>query len=198
MAVYKFRVTFEDYDDVSREIEIRSNQTFENFHNSIHQAIGFDGNFPSSFFMSNDYWHKGKEITLSKESLGGDSKAVLMSVSRLCDFIEDPHQKIYYIFNLDKPWTFCIELVKILENNPAVNYPVCTRSIGEAPRQFGNVPRIVAENDDLDFLHETDLDTEDDEYDEIAVHAEEEEETGEQDEFSGPAFDEEDFQKEED
>ncbi len=32
MAVYKFRVSFEDYDDIHRDIEIKSNQTFADFH----------------------------------------------------------------------------------------------------------------------------------------------------------------------
>src|SRR5437762_2397 len=42
MATYRFRVTFEDYDDVTRDIEIRSTQTFEEFHHAIQNAIGFD------------------------------------------------------------------------------------------------------------------------------------------------------------
>ena len=29
MAIYKFKITFEDYDEVCREIEIKSNQSFE-------------------------------------------------------------------------------------------------------------------------------------------------------------------------
>lgn len=202
MAVYKFRVTFEDYDDVMREIEIRSNQTFEDLHRGIHEAIGFDGNFPSSFYMSNDYWHKGKEITLTPESIKDSSKTTLMSTSRLKDYIEDPHQKIYYIFNFDKPWAFYIELIRIGEVNPSVTYPLCTRVAGEAPKQFGNVPRIVSGNDDLDFLHETEIDLEGEEYDEMGIHDEEGEEEQEEstspDAFSDPAFDEEDFQKGED
>jgi predicted double-glycine peptidase len=32
MALYRFRVTFEDYDDVMREIDVKSNQTFEDLH----------------------------------------------------------------------------------------------------------------------------------------------------------------------
>ena len=43
MAIYKFKITFEDYDEVCREIEIKSNQSFEDLHRAIHAAIGFDG-----------------------------------------------------------------------------------------------------------------------------------------------------------
>ena len=124
MAIYKFKITFEDYDEVSREIEIKSNQTFEDFHRAIHQSIGFDGKANSSFYMSNDQWHKGKEITLNEVNIK-DAKTVLMEKSVLKNFIIDPHQKIYYIFNLEKPWTFYIQLMKITINeDPSLNYPL--------------------------------------------------------------------------
>jgi hypothetical protein len=42
MALYRFRITFEDYDDVTREIDIKSNQYFEDLHNAIHQSTGYN------------------------------------------------------------------------------------------------------------------------------------------------------------
>ncbi len=54
MALYRFKVTFEDYDDVTREIDIKSTQTFEDLHRAIHQSTGYNGEFPSSFYISND------------------------------------------------------------------------------------------------------------------------------------------------
>ena len=154
MAVYKFRVSFEDYDDISRDIDIKSNQTFADFHKAIHQSISFDGNASASFYMSNDYWHKGKEITHLEKDVKTES-VNLMEKSQLKNFIVDPHQKIYYVFNFEKPWTFHVELIKIVINEDAsVSYPLCTKSNGEAPKQFGISPIIAsAENDDLDFLN---------------------------------------------
>ncbi len=49
MAVYRFKVSFEEHEDISREIEIRSDQTFEDLHNAIQQAVGFDASQPASF-----------------------------------------------------------------------------------------------------------------------------------------------------
>ena len=68
--MYKFRVTFEDHDEVSRDIEIKSNQTFMDLHKAIQSAIGFDGAQLASFYMSNDYWVKGKEITSAENDKG--------------------------------------------------------------------------------------------------------------------------------
>src|SRR5205085_8708558 len=99
MATYRFRVTFEDYDDVTRDIEIRSTQTFEEFHHAIQNAIGFDASKPASFYISDDNWKKGKEITTRNLSEEESEKIASVKNSRLCDFIVDPHQKFYYVFD---------------------------------------------------------------------------------------------------
>lgn len=194
MAVYKFRVSFEDYDDINRDIEIKSNQTFADFHNAIHKAIAFDGNASASFYMSNDYWHKGKEITLLEKDKKTDQIS-LMDSSQLKNFIVDPHQKIYYIFNFEKPWTFHIELIKIVINEDAkVSYPICVKTLGEAPKQYGNVPLISSteENDDLDFLNVMEYAEDDEDRDEMGFDdGGEEEEDAEKDEFGGGDFEEE-------
>ena len=49
MALYRFRVTFEDYDDVVREIDVKSNQTFEDLHRAIHKSTGYNSDYSSSF-----------------------------------------------------------------------------------------------------------------------------------------------------
>lgn len=159
MALYRFRVTFEDHDEVSRDIEIRPTQTFADLHYAIHQAIGFDASKPASFYMSDDNWKKGKEIT-SRELTEEQSHIPLMNNSRLCDFIADPHQKIYYVFDLLGNWTFHIELIKIVpQADPLASYPQCVRTHGEAPKQYGGtgigvlpVPEdFDPENDILDL-----------------------------------------------
>jgi hypothetical protein len=42
MAVYKFRISLEEDEDIVRDIEIRATQTFEDLHYAILSAIGFD------------------------------------------------------------------------------------------------------------------------------------------------------------
>jgi len=137
MAVYRFKVTFEDYDDVSRDVEIRANQTFEDLHYAIHSYIGFDASKSASFFISDDHWKRGKEIS-NRDLRGGDKETVApFRNSRLYDFIADPHQKILYQFDPLEKWSFHIELVKILPGEEfGVIYPRCVKSIGEAPKQY--------------------------------------------------------------
>ena len=51
--IYRFRVILDAKEDVFRDIEINSENTLEEFHNSITQAFGFEGNEMASFYVSN-------------------------------------------------------------------------------------------------------------------------------------------------
>lgn len=144
MAVYRFRILFEDNEDLVREIDVLGKQSYEDLHRAIQEAIGFDNLKEASFFMSDDYWRKGQEIALRVKSDDDDddyprnakNKPKLMSKSRVADFIDDPHQRILYIYDPEVRWTMQIELIKILADDPKTNYPKCTRSVGAAPKQY--------------------------------------------------------------
>ncbi|CAN5320035.1 hypothetical protein BH09BAC6_BH09BAC6_17080 [soil metagenome] len=165
MALYRFRVTFEDYDDVMREIDVKSNQTFEDLHRAIHQSTGYNSEYPSSFYISNDQWMKGEEITYLPNQKRIDRGVALMDKVKLLSYIDDPHQKFYYTFNFDRPFDFHVELMKIiLEDTPGTVYPAVIKSVGEAPKQFGNTfsaTPTAAVSDEFDFLNEMGISEED-------------------------------------
>jgi len=136
MSVYRFKVTFEDYEDVSREIDIRSTQSFVDLHYAIQEAIGFDASQPASFYMSNDNWIKDREISLEQRPPHNGEENVLMKDAVLGKWIADPHQKIYYVFDYNTQWTFYIELHRIFAaDDTRKKYPVCVKVNGEAPKQ---------------------------------------------------------------
>src|ERR1700761_901332 len=140
MALYRFKVTFEDYDDVTREIDIKSTQSFEDLHRAIHQSTGYNCEFPSSFYISNDQWIKGEEITFLPNQRRIDRGVVLMDKVKLSSRIDDPHQKFYFSFTSAPPFDFHVKLLKItLKKTPATTSPAIIKSTGEAPKQFGNV-----------------------------------------------------------
>jgi hypothetical protein len=153
--IYKFRLQFEDYDDVYRDIEIKSVQTFEALHNAIQKAIKFDGTQMASFFMSNDNWRKGTEIVLMDLSEDGKGTKAEMHSSVLADFIDDPHQKILYEMDNIAPntssWVIGLELIKISADDPKVTYPVCVKTVGEPPKQYKitAIPAVGLEEDEL-------------------------------------------------
>ncbi|MDF2452667.1 MAG: plasmid pRiA4b family protein [Bacteroidota bacterium] len=144
MAVYKFKLFIEDSEDIYREIEILSGQTFEDFHVAIQEAYKFDKKHAASFFVSDDYWRKDQEITLREEDLPLEEEEIrknvspkkLMSKTKIAKYIDSPRQRFMYVFDPAVKWAFCIELMKILPDNPKGNYPACVKSIGTAPKQY--------------------------------------------------------------
>ncbi len=211
MAVYKFRVSFEDYDDVERDIDIKSNQTFEDLHRAIHESTGYKVDVSSSFYVSNDQWIKNEEIAFLPNQRKISNGVATMENSKLSSFIDDPHQKFYYTYNFDRPFDFHVQLIKILLNEETgKTYPHVSRSLGEAPKILGTgiVPPVgAAVSDDFDFLNEEDFQPEDTEeleqMNDMGINPEEEignEEEEEKDEFmdefsDNEGYDADDLQK---
>src|SRR3954470_24420277 len=147
MAVYRFKVYLEDNEDVFRDIDIKAAQTFEHFHTIIQEAFKFDSKHAAAFFVSDDYWRKGQEITLKKEDLPLEEEEIrknvdpkkLMADVKIAKFIEQPHQRFVYVFDPIVQWSFLIEMLKITDESPKVTYPVCIKSFGTAPKQYKQI-----------------------------------------------------------
>jgi hypothetical protein len=135
MAIYKFRVTFEDYEDITRDIEIKSSQTFFDFFQIILQSIEFDSKHAASFFVSDDYWSKkGAEITLLEEDVEPGVK--LMKNTKIASYIEQPNQRFVFLYDKDVCWTLLIELIKLVPESPKATYPQCIKTVGKPPKQY--------------------------------------------------------------
>jgi hypothetical protein len=205
MAIYRFKVSFEDFDDIVREIDIKSNQTFEDLHLAIHRSTGYNPSQSSSFYVSNDQWLKGQEIAFMPSQRKIDRGGiVLMEKSKLSSFIDDPHQKFYYTYNFDRPYDFHVELIKILlDDDKTRQYPFISKTTGEAPKPLipGGIAAAAAasESDDFDFLNETEYQLGDaEDMDELNPHepdaGDEEAEEEEKDEFMDEFSDDEGFE----
>jgi len=214
MAIYRFKVSFEDYDDIERDIDIKSNQTFEDLHRAIHQSTGYNADLSSSFYVSSDQWIKKEEIAFLPNQRKINNGVATMENSKLSSFIDDPHQKFYYTYNFDRPFDFHVELVKIiLSEEDGKTYPCVSRSLGEAPKMAGSViitPVTAAVSEDFDFLNELDFQPEDaeelEQMSEMGINTDqetdEEEEEEEKDEFmdefsDNDGYDSDDIQKDE-
>jgi hypothetical protein len=151
--VYKFRVHFEDHDDVVRFIDIESTSSFADFHKIIQESVGFDASKAYTFHMSNDFWRTDQQICDSEpreESLNKLPKNTILN-----KYINDPHQRFIYMFDPDLVWTFFIELVKIQKAEPNKKYPLLARKEGEAPKQYklkGKLPGATANLTEYDKM----------------------------------------------
>jgi len=159
MAIYRFKISFEDYDEVEREIDIKSTQTFEDLHRALHRSTGYPAEVSSSFYVSNDFWNKGQEISFLPSEKKIEQGVSLMDKSKLSSFIDDPHQKFYYTYNFERPFDFHVQLIKIiLDEENGKEYPNTFRSIGEAPKIPGSIvvpgTSAIASTKRIDFLDE--------------------------------------------
>jgi len=202
MAIYRFRVTFEDYDDIIREIDVLSTNTFLDLHHAIQQSTGYNPEVSSSFYISNDQWMKGEEIAYLPNTRKQDRGIALMENAKLNRFIDDPHQKFYYTYNFERPFDFHVQLIKILKEENGKTYPLTAKSIGIAPKPFGAA--IIPEEEtskkddkeDYDFLNETEYGIDDAEDLELDLMDGEEtkDDTEEKDDFSDEFSDNENFE----
>ena len=159
MAIYRFKVAFEDNEEVYREIEIKSTQTFEDLHNIIIQSISFDNQHNSSFYISDDYWRKGDEIVLRPgDTTENDSRRrsetevvkKQMNKCKMASLIDDPHQKFVYVYDPKTGWTFLVELLKIVPDEAKATYPRVVKSAGESPKQY-KPTNVAAAAEDEEF-----------------------------------------------
>lgn len=155
--VYRFRITYENHEDVFRDIEIRTTQTFSDLHFAIQMAIRFDNTKSATFYLSDDYWRRKQEIVTVNETDKADPKDKKKQSGQLpikekiiVDFVESPHQRFVYEFDPVQKWSFLIELVKILPEESSVKYPQCVKSAGKAPAQYKkkNLPPPVEEEEE--------------------------------------------------
>ncbi len=157
MAIYRFRVSFEDYEDVYRDIDMPSKSTFMDLHTEIQKSTGYNIEASSSFYVSNDQWKKGTEIAYLPTSRKIEVGVLLMEDVRLSKFIDDPHQKFYYIYNFDRPYEFHVELIKILKEEEGKVYPLVFKSVGIAPKPAAAANFPVSsdlDDDEEDFIEE--------------------------------------------
>jgi hypothetical protein len=138
--VFKFRLLSDEVKDFVRDIEIRSDQTFFDFHRMIQNDLEYDNSQIASFFLTNQAWEKEKEFTLFDMTDEENHSLVPMDKAILKNYILDPKQRLIYVFDFFNERTFFIELTDTQNEIRYSDYPAVTFSKGNPPQQilFGN------------------------------------------------------------
>lgn len=163
--IYRFRVILDNdtEDDIFRDIEIRKTDTLEDLHNTITQSFGFDGTEMASFYISDDEWNQGEEISLfdMSESI---NPVKLMNETFLEDVVGQSKTKLIYVYDFLNMWTFLVELAEIVEVTKGVDYPNLMYVHGQIPDE---APEKSFEADDLDDFDAFENDLNIDDYDDL-------------------------------
>ena len=139
MAILRFRIYWEDDDSIYRDVVIKHTQNFADLHNCILKSFELDNKHKATFYRSNDSWLRGREISLEKyEDKTYKVDPILMNEATMGSEVKDPNQKFIYVYDFNKFWTFMVELINVdKEENKKLTYPVCIRTEGIAPSQYG-------------------------------------------------------------
>ncbi len=158
--IYRFRVILDNdtEEDIFRDLEIRETDSLEDLHNIITQSFGFDGTEMASFYISNDAWDQGEEISLF--DLSDDNSARLMNETEICDVVHEAQTKLIYVYDFLSMWTFYVELAEIVDEAEGHDYPNLMFVQGQVP---DTAPDRLFEAEDVDTYNEfeDELDIED-------------------------------------
>ena len=163
--IYRFRIILDNdtEEDVFRDLEIRETDTMEDLHNIITQSFGFDGSEVASFYISDDKWAQGDEISLFDMSEGPDTIR-LMNETAINDIVHEMQTKLIYIYDFLSMWTFYVELAEIVDESEGTDYPNLMFVHGQIPDE---APDKKFEADGNDFHDEYDNDKDTGGYDDL-------------------------------
>jgi hypothetical protein len=132
MSAYKFRVLLDSEKDeeIFRDVVIDTHANFETFYRAILNAFDFKTEQMASFYMSNEDWDKGDEITLMDVS-DDDIPMELMANVELGEKMEEANQKLILVHDFMKMWIFLIELQELVKKEVAE--PYVALAVGKAP-----------------------------------------------------------------
>ncbi len=159
MGALKFRVLLdtEQESEIFRDIIIDENDNFESLYNAIISSFRFQGDQMASFYISNDNWDKGHEISLMDMNYGDESideVASVMSGAVLRDFMEFPDQKVILVYDFLRMWIFLIELIE--KSDEVVEAPQTLLAVGMAPPEDSRIVQLEDEEDDAFGFEEED------------------------------------------
>ncbi len=163
--IYRFRVILDNdtEEDIFRDFEIRESDTMEDLHNVITQCFGFDGTEMASFYLSDDEWNQGEEISLFDMS-DGINDVRFMNEAVLSETVHEAQTKLIYVYDFMNMWTFFVELAEIVEVAEGVDYPNLMYVQGQVPTE---APDKIFEAEKDDDYDEFDDDFNVDDYDNL-------------------------------
>lgn len=132
---YVFRIVLDYEEDVFRDVSLASEASFLELYQFITASFNFKGEELGSFFLSNDDWEKGEEITLVDMGFDfpGEVKRA-MADTKLNDLVTEKGQKLICVYDFMRMWCFFIELIEIKEL-PTLCTPELILSYGKAPKE---------------------------------------------------------------
>lgn len=166
--IYKLLLLSEENDFFRREIEIDAEASFLELNDFIMQTMKYDTRELTTFYVCDEDWQKGEEITIMDMGFSDASQdSYLMASTRLEDLIENKGDHLLFVFDMLSERAFFIELIELLPGS--LDKPRLSKAEGKAPEQLASLDFAESRNlagigDKLGFedeLYGDDLDLDD-------------------------------------
>ncbi len=171
--IFKFTLLSDEVDDFRLAISIDSDATFLDLHQAILEAINFEKNTLTSFFICSDEWEKEQEITLIEMDTASEYDNLVMEDTVLDEVLDYEKQKLLFVFDFLYDRMLFMELSEIISGKNKKTVEIVSLT-GHPPAQ--NVSEDIEVKDiridlDQDFYGDEDFDM--DELDDLEGNIEE-------------------------
>ncbi|WP_313504402.1 IS1096 element passenger TnpR family protein [Kaistella carnis] len=185
--VYKLRIILDTKEDIFRDVEIKCKQTLWNLHLGIKSAFSLMGEDLSLFNILDEEGVVMRSVPL--EDMSDDGEGEIMSDVYLTEVFEKPGDKIHFQYGFMDLWEFFVELVEVIDEKPAVNYPITVFRFGKMPLKAPNRTAAKAKRNGV-IPAVDDFPSFEDEFNDTAFEDEDDETfDDEDDDFIDDAFD---------
>ncbi len=137
MPIFKFRITWTDDDNIVRDIEILSSQSYYLLHDAIKQAFGLKPEWHASIAVIDDMGKRGYTLHSAVEKNIKGAPALSASKTPIGALIAAPDQQFIYALENEHEWDFTINLITIDRSEASeADYPRLVRKEGINPTEI--------------------------------------------------------------
>ncbi|MDA3881929.1 MAG: hypothetical protein PF481_01455 [Bacteroidales bacterium] len=144
--IFKLRIISDEVETFFMNIEVDETNTFDSLHSLIQKECSFKKDQISSFFISNDDWERGHEITLLDMN-DENAETSTMFDTPINEHITSLNDKLIYIFDQFNDRGLFITVVDVREEHEDTDYPVCSHKTGNPP--------VMSEDDIISLLQDS-------------------------------------------
>jgi hypothetical protein len=137
MPIFKFRIVWTEDDNIVRDIEILSSQSYYLLHDAIKQAFALKPEWHASIAVIDDTGKRGYTLHSAVEKNIKGAPALSASKTPIGALINMPHQQFVYALENPHEWDFLIELITIDRSEASeADYPRLVRKEGLHPTEI--------------------------------------------------------------
>jgi len=147
--IYKFRIISSENEDFIREVAINSHSTFHDLHMFLVDELNYDSSQMTSFFLTDQNWHKETEVTLIDMTDGMDPEIKVMDKTNLGELLTEKKQRLLYVFDQFAERSLFLELFEFRDGE--ITHSKCIRREGTPPVQLDSSAMESGDIGDMDL-----------------------------------------------